>query len=552
MTEQDLINLLNQPNHEHEHLEFKEAKTQYSVMGDGNNRNSIYAYCVGIGNSGGGKLLLGVKDDKTIVGITWPTNINDIKSNIYSKMKLNIKCHHIVTSDGKRVLVIDIPARRAGILFKFYNVPLTRVGEELIAMEDDEIKNVLNEVSVDWSGQPVEGATFDDIDIEAVVKAKQNFAKKNPNIPKEEIDSWSVEQFLECAKILNNGRITNAALILLGKEASKNLLAPYVAQISWVLCNEDNDTIDYEHFYMPFILSVDKVFAKIRNLKQRYIIGNNSLFPEEVDQYEPFVIREALHNCIAHQDYSEKAKITVVEKPDKLVFANSGKFIPKTIENVIDTDTPPRIYRNPFLANAMVSLNMIDTVGSGIKRMFKMQRNRFFPLPTYDLENKEVKVEIFGKIIDINYARILAENTKMSLEDIRLLDNVQKKIQINHSDANRLRRMGFIEGRYPSIHISASVAEKTNSKADYIKNRGLNTGYYEKLVVEYLKQFGSAGRKALDELLLDKLPDVLSDIQKDRKVGNILFAMSKKELIVSTGLGRKSVWKLNISDRIKN
>ena len=94
--------------------------------------------------------------------------------------------------------------------------------------------------------------------------------------------------------------------------------------------------------------------------------------------------------------------------------------------------------KNKFLANAMVNLNMIDTIGSGIQRMFSIQRKKLFPLPTYDLSNDSVKVEIFGKVMDINYAKILAKNIGLSLNDIILLDNVQKKKTIEPEAAKRL------------------------------------------------------------------------------------------------------------------
>src|SRR5690606_32410444 len=108
--------------------------------------------------------------------------------------------------------------------------------------------------------------------------------------------------------------------------------------------------------------------------KYRYI-KSDSLFPEEVDQYDPYIIREALNNCIAHQDYTLGGKIIVVENEDGLLtFTNSGKFIPNSVEEVVTSESPEPRYRNTFLVGAMVNLNMIDTIGSGIKRMYNIQR----------------------------------------------------------------------------------------------------------------------------------------------------------------------------------
>ena len=376
---------------------------------------------------------------------------------------------------------------------------------------------------------------------EAVLKAKSGFCVKFPNIPKEEVDAWDKKTFLSKTRLLLGGKITNAALILLGKEETRSLLLPYVAEISWILKDNQGIVLDYEHFYQPLILSVDKVLAKIRNLKYRYMKSSDSLFPEEVYQYDTFVIREALNNCIAHQDYSKCAKITLVEKPDSLVFANEGSFIPRTIDAVISTDTPPKYYRNRFLADAMLSFNMIDTVGSGIQRMFNKQRLRLFPLPSYDLSGDKVKVEIFGKIIDFNYARILAENTSLSLSDIILLDNVQKKKNIEQDAVKRLRKLGYIEGRYPNIYISAMIAKKTGKIGEYLNTKGLDNRYYEQLICGYLEVRASS-KKELELYLFPKLSNLLTDKQKKKKIENLLHRMSLKGMIECSSRSKNAIW----------
>ena len=60
--------------------------------------------------------------------------------------------------------------------------------------------------------------------------------------------------------------------------------------------------------------------------------------------------REALHNCIAHQEYKLKGRINIVESPEGLIFSNVGSFMPGSIEQVIRQDAPSEVYRNPFLA----------------------------------------------------------------------------------------------------------------------------------------------------------------------------------------------------------
>lgn len=303
---------------------------------------------------------------------------------------------------------------------------------------------------------------------------------------------------------------------------------------------------DYEHLGTPLILSVDKLFDKIRNLKYRYLT-EKTLFPTEISQYEPFVIREVLHNCIVHQDYILGGKINVVERDDELIFSNLGSFIPRSIENVIDRDSPEEYYRNQFLANAMVNLNMIDTIGSGIKKMFILQMQRYFPLPNYNLSDKgKVTVKIIGKIIDENYTKLLINNTNLELKTVIALDKVQKKEQLTENERKMLRQEKLIEGKYPNVYVTAKVAAVTDKKAQYIKNRAFDKEYYKNLILEYLKKYGTASRKDLESLLTDKLPDFMDAQQKYRKISSIIKELSQKEnkIVNTSGSTRFSNWKL--------
>ena len=218
-----------------------------------------------------------------------------------------------------------------------------------------------------------------------------------------------------------------------------------------------------------------------------------------------------------------------------LIFANVGSFIPQTIENVIKDDAPASQYRNSFLANAMVTLNMIDTIGSGIRRMFTIQKNKFFPLPEYTLTNDQVKLVINGKILDMNYARKLAQMPLLTLEEIMLLDKVQKHKPLKDLEIKQLRKKKLIEGRKPNFHISAEVAGKTGQAVDYMKMRGIDDDYCKKIIVDYLCEFSSGRNADFEKVLLKKLPDILDDQKKKNKIKNILQALRRSGAIKAVG-----------------
>jgi len=324
-----------------------------------------------------------------------------------------------------RVLLFQIPPAPQGIPVAFNGHYYGRDGESLVALNIEEMERIRYQTNTyDWTKEIIPDAGIDDLDSEAIEKAKIQFVNRNPKYINE-IKNWDKAKFLDKAKLTLNGKITRTCFILLGKDNKEHYLDSAV-KIRWNLKTLDNQDKDYEIFSIPFIITVEEVFAKIRNLKYRYL-PDGTLFPLEYLRYEPFVIRESIHNCIAHQDYSKKARINVVEFEDEhLVFSNYGSFLPKSVEDVVLKDIPEELYRNPFLVEAMRNLDMIETQGGGLRKIYNFQKNRYFPMPEFDFSDGKVKFTVTGKIINQNYARILHKNPNLKFDEVLILDKIQK------------------------------------------------------------------------------------------------------------------------------
>jgi ATP-dependent DNA helicase RecG len=431
--------------------------------------------------------------------------------------------------------MFQIPPAPQGIPVAFDGHYYGRDGESLVPLNIEEIEQIRSQANLyDWTKEIISDATIRDLDEQAIQKARIEFAKRNPKY-ENEIADWDDAKFLDKAKLTIRGKITRAAFILLGKEEEEHLLDSSV-KIRWLLRTVNNEDKDYEIFSVPFILAVDGVFAKIRNLKYRYL-RDGTLFPDEALRYDPFVIREPLNNAIAHQDYTKKARINVIEfEDDHLVFSNAGTFLPESVEKVVLTDSPEELSRNPFLMDAMKNLNMIETQGGGIRKIFGFQRQRFFPMPDYDFDDGKVKVIITGKIINEDFARILIKNPELSWEDILLLDRVQKQKAITEEAYQYLKKNKFIEGRKGKVFLSYRVIEPTkdeNLMAEYVKNKSFDDEYFKKLIVEYIKKQKRASRKSIDKLIIPKLSTVLTEEQKKDKVKNYLTTLRKEGIIES-------------------
>lgn len=527
---------------ETEWVEFKEAKNNIH-SDDFGKYFSALSNEANLKEQPAGWLVFGVTDKcpRKIVGSAFRPerpSLDSLKRDIAQNTNNNltfVEIHEQATPQG-RVILFQIPPAMRGMPTSWKGHFYGRNGESLSPLSIQEMEQIRKQnLHEDWSAQLCEGATLQNLDIGAIGFARQEYKKKQPKLAAE-VDGWDDHTFLNKAKVCIEGKITRTAIILLGKSEAAHFLSPATAQITWVLKDSDNIERDYQHFSPPLILAVNQVFSKIRNLTYRYLSSNEHLFPTEITQYDPWVIREALHNCIAHQDYSQGGKINVVEEPEALLFANCGDFIPGSVERVIYQDAPPERYRNRFLADAMVNLNMIDTIGSGIKRMFTEQRKRYFPLPDCDLnEAGRVKVRITGKVIDEKYTRTLIAKTDLKLADVIALDKVQKGKQLSGEEFRSLRSQKLIEGRRPNLFVSAKVAAVTGTKADYIKKRAFDKSYYKELIVEYLKEFGEVKREGIDKLLLEKLSDALTSAQKANKIKNLLQEMRREGTVQRVG-----------------
>lgn len=473
--------------------------------------------------------------------------------------KPDFQFYDLTVTEG-RVVILEIhPARSAPLAFD--GVRYIRIDSHKVSLADHPDKEarlwaMLGDKE-DWSGELVPGAGLDDLDPLAIISARNRFTEyllksENDVIRHEQIrkdvQSWDVFTLLNKARMTKQGRVTRSALLLLGKDESAHFLSPVDSKMTWILRDANNSTGPSHHFGIPFLLSTDKVLGRIRNEMAEHM-PDGTLFPTPVSWYDTWVIREALHNCVAHQDYRLGGKINVVEHPDRLVFSNLGQFIPPSVEWMLEHQSPPEHYRNQWLIDGMIRLRMIEQVGSGIKRMFETQRARFFPLPdfTFDLtehDHPRVEVTITRKVLDANYTLMLMKRSDLALRQVILLDRVQKKRSLSPAEVRELKMLKLIEGRSPKYFISAKVAEWTGQKARYIHNRGFDDDYYRKLLVDYLNQYGRATRREVDELLLSKMPDVLDADQKAHKVRNLLQAMRREELIHREGPKATAYWLL--------
>lgn len=494
-------------------------------------------------------LVFGVSNKtRTVVGSGYRLEVerlHGLKAQIAQSTEPSITFReiHVLQHPAGRVVLFEIPPAPRGIPIAWKGHYHARAGESRVPLGLDKLDEIRQQtLNVDWSAQVIPHANVNDLDERAVQAAREAFARKYENsISSDDVMKWPLTTFLDRARLTQNGQITRTALLLLGKAESAWHLSPHMAQLTWRLEGQERA---YQHFAPPFLLNSTALYQKIRNIQIR-ILPKDSLLAVEVAKYDRKIVLEALHNCIAHQDYRLHGRIVVTEWLDKLTFENDGNFFEGTPADYLTGNKTPRRYRNPFLVNAMAELGMIDTMGYGIYQMHLGQARRYFPMPDYDLsEPNATRMTIYGGVIDQAYSEVLIQKTSLSLGDILALDRVQKKLPLDDEMVKHLRRSGLIEGRKPNLYVSASVAKATDRKATYIRMRAQDDDYYAKLIMDFLAKFGHASRADIEELILVKLSDALDAEQKKNKVGNLLTNLRRAGKIKNTGPRKTPKWEL--------
>lgn len=527
---------------EHDRHEWKAwSNLKHNVSGK--KGEDLLCYVSAFANMDGGCVVIGVQD-----GSLWPTGIAEFgdytPENLPNRLLgrcanlpslgLQVEALHAEDS-GAVVWLVHVPRHAPRKPVYAHDMAWQRDHDKLVPLRDDRLAAILAEplAGEDWSAVAVPGAALTDLDRDALALARKQYADKHARDKwAAEIAGWSDAEFLDRARLTTHGVLTRAALLLLGRpERVLPQLAGHPAEISWKLPAERV----VEHFGPPFVLTTSAVLQRIRNPIIK-LFPDTQLIPVQVPRYDSQLVLEALHNCVAHQDYGRSERIVVEEWPERLRLSNAGGFVDGRPEDYFAGARTPSCYRNAWLAAAMDEIGMIDKAGFGIYDMVRIQRERFLPLPDYQGSTAAATVfNVMGQTLSLDYSRLLMEQPDLDLGTVMLLDLLQKGHPLNADQRQRLRSRGLIEGRGLRTTISAGVAAATGLQTEYVDTRGLDGDHYRALVRKLLAM-GPQPRPVINRMLLGKLPaSIAGDGRRRAYVKNLLQEMARDGEIENVG-----------------
>lgn len=362
-------------------VEFKKGENgnvSYNGSGKdkpGERRRCILGYVVALCNEKGGTLVIGMHDSfpHRVIGTKQAEGaIGQLESDIYRDTGIRPLIYELfenIQAKTGRVLVIEVPGRPAGKPFKFEDVPLMRVGEELKPMSDAVYLKILQESEPDFSEQICDGLLVDDLDKDAIKELKRHYATKwkKPFYMKE-----PTIQVLSDLGLMdqNTGHLNYAALVLLGKsEAIKKYLPCNNIVVEYRLNHSMIPYTARQEFQQPLFIAINQVWDYINqpasNPLQHYSDGP---YIYDIPAFNREVVREAILNSICHRAMNIQSDVVIKQYPDMLIITNAGGFpLGVNLDNILTVNSLPRCKR---ISDVLQKTGLVEKSGQGVDKMF--------------------------------------------------------------------------------------------------------------------------------------------------------------------------------------
>ena len=543
-----------------DHVEFKRCQ-QGNLSFNGSDkqkpsdrRKCILGYVVALANANGGYLVLGMEDafPHKVVGTSQCENaLGKLENEIYKALQIPVDAYELFDEQNNRVVVVEIPRHPVGKALRFEDVPLWRSGEELIPMPDKVLFSILQETDPDYSQAICEGVTIDDLDKEAIDILKEKYARKQNNPT---FTSLSDRQALSDLKLIEGNKVTNAAVLLVGKAEIIQQNFPQAKVQHEFRTTEGQERFDKRlSFVAPFYILIDQLWKAV-NDRNGSVPVQEGAYMFDIPFFNEEVIREVINNAFAHRDYRLASEIVIKQYPTKLSVISPGGFpIGVTLENILTVSSTPR---NRLLADVLAATGIVERSGQGMDVIFRLTLSEGKQTPDYSKTNDyQVTAILSATVKDPGFALFiksiqqeLPENQKLSVFDVLTFCAIREGKQPKDKEiAKRLYSMGYLEKRGKTSAIRYILPrryyELTGNQSEYTELTDWDDEQIWSVLFRYLKKYGTAKKTDIAKLIgqhisdsqLRRLLERLSEgpnppLIKEGKTRNLTYSLSKDYL----------------------
>ena len=538
-----------------DHVEFKRCQ-QGNLSFNGadkqkpsDRRKCILGYVVALANAGGGHLVMGMEDKlpHNVVGTRQNENaLGQLENDIYKALQIPVEAYELYDENNLRVVVVSVPCHPVGKALKFEDVALWRSGEELIPMPDKVLFSILQETDPDYSQAICKGVTINDLDKEAIAILKEKYARKQNNPT---FTSLPDAQALSDLKLISGSKVTNAAVLLVGKA---EIIEKYFPQAKVQLefrNTEEQERFDKRFsFLSPFYVMIDQLWKAI-NDRNGSVPVQEGAYMFDIPFFNEEVIREVVNNAFAHRDYRLQSEIVIKQYPTKLAILSPGGFpLGVTLDNILTVSSTPR---NRLLADVLALTGIVERSGQGMDVIFRLTLSEGKIKPDYKkTDDYQVVAILSARVKDPGFALFinsiqqeLPENQKLSVFDILTFCDIKEGLQPKDKEiAKKLFSMGYLEKRGKTSAIRYILPrryyELTNNIAEYSGLTDWDDRQVFAVLLPFLTKYGKA-KKAdivrvigshISETQLRRIIERLSQpggpLVKSGKTTNTVYSLS--------------------------
>lgn len=511
-----------------DHVEFKKGEhgnVSYNGAGKDKSqerRRCILGYVAALCNEGGGRIVIGMHDayPHKVVGTKQCLNgIGQLESDIYRDMGIRPDIYELYEDEAAktgRVLVIEVPPHPIGKVFKFEDVALMRVGEELKPMDDKTFISIIQEQEPDFSEHICEGITIDDLDKDAIRVMKERYAEKQKN---PSFTSLPDAQALSDLKLIIGDKVTNAALLLVGKEEVIERFYPQAKVMLEYRNTESQIHFDSrKSFGQPFFLLIDELWKEI-NLRNGSVPVRKGPYIFDIPFFNEDVIREIVNNAFSHRDYRFGSEIVIKQYPLKFTIVNGGGFPHGvSVDNLLTTPSMPR---NRLIADVLSKTGIVERSGQGVDKIFLYTLSEGKPAPDYSqTDDFNVTATLLATVKDTGFALYvqgiqdsLPDDQKLTVFDVLALCEIRDgaKRPTNRDIALKLEKLGFIEkhGKTNAQYyiLPRRYYELCGNVAAYSLKTDWDIEQVWAVLYPFLQKYGKAKRSEINTLIGNHLSD---------------------------------------------
>lgn len=526
-TEQQFKKLL--ASKEDSNLEFKKAQNDFSKSKD------LPNYCAALANEGGGKLILGISDDRRITGTKAFENATDsLPHYLLELLGIRVDVEECVYV-GKRILIFHIPSRPQGKPIKSNGLYFMRAGSSLMAMDEATLKNIFSENAPDFSASIVPGLTVNDMDEKAIAVFKKRWSQKQ-KLPK--YLEFSTEKTLRAIVAADEkGGITFAALILFGKKEKIDRLLP-CAEISYEWRIGRTIAHDFrKNWREPFFAVYDDIWSEINNRNIRFPY-QEGFIQREIFAFSEEPIREAVLNAVAHRDYAIQSNwIFIKASPEEFRIESPGGFLPGiTADNIITR----RAARNKLICEIFEKAGLVERAGQGMDLIFETTAREGKGFPSFDeTDAYQVVVHIPAQVKDAGFVKFLEKiaNEKQisfSAEEVIDLEKIREHGKLRHSRfVKKFLEYGIVEKMGKTKGVSYMLSHKyymlENKTGVYTRIAGLSRDEKKELILKHIVKNKKGYKKDFTDVFPDISDQIISTLLHELKIeGKIIHKGSRK------------------------